>query len=80
MGAMMIRVSKSQLKAKMLEYFRRVEQTGEELIVTSGGKPTLRVIPYESRQSPSQAFSVIREQAAEYGDIREPETDEWGEV
>jgi prevent-host-death family protein len=39
-------VSKSVLKAKMLEYFRHVEQDGEELIVTSHGKPVARVIPY----------------------------------
>lgn len=31
----MIAASKSVLKAKMLEYFRQVEETGEELIVTS---------------------------------------------
>ena len=29
----MQKVSKSALKAKMLEYLRRVEETGEELIV-----------------------------------------------
>jgi hypothetical protein len=33
------KVSKSALKAKMLEYFRRVEETGEELIVTDNGEP-----------------------------------------
>ena len=32
-------VSKSALKAKMLEYFRQVETTGEPLLVTSNGQP-----------------------------------------
>jgi prevent-host-death family protein len=45
-AAAMETVSKSVLKAKMLEYFRHVEQDGEELIVTSHGKPVARVIPY----------------------------------
>ena len=39
-------VSKSALKAKMLEYFREVETTGEALLVTSHGQPVLNVIPY----------------------------------
>ena len=34
-------VSKSQFKAHALEYFRKVEKTGEPLIVTDHGKPTL---------------------------------------
>lgn len=41
----MITVSKSELKAKMLEYFRRVEQTGEEIIVTNNRVPILKVSP-----------------------------------
>lgn len=39
-------VSKSRFKAKALEYFRRIEQTGEPIIVTDRGKPTVKLIPY----------------------------------
>ncbi|MEN8149727.1 MAG: type II toxin-antitoxin system prevent-host-death family antitoxin [Planctomycetota bacterium] len=76
----MITVSKSLLKAKMLEYFRRVEETGEELIVTSHGTPTLKVVPIRSKVTPEAAFGVIRERAEAHGDPVEPETEEWGEV
>ncbi|MEM6910187.1 MAG: type II toxin-antitoxin system prevent-host-death family antitoxin [Verrucomicrobiota bacterium] len=38
-------VSKGKLKAKMLEYFRQVEQTGEPLIVTDRGREVLEVRP-----------------------------------
>ena len=38
-------VSKGVLKAKMLEYFRRVDETGEELIVTNNNVPTLKITP-----------------------------------
>ena len=41
----MKRVSKSELKAKMLEYFREVERTGEPLEVTDRGRPVLKVVP-----------------------------------
>jgi antitoxin (DNA-binding transcriptional repressor) of toxin-antitoxin stability system len=33
----------SQFKAHMLEYFRMVEKTGEPLIITDHGKPTLEI-------------------------------------
>jgi antitoxin (DNA-binding transcriptional repressor) of toxin-antitoxin stability system len=36
-------VSKSQFKAHALEYFREVEITGEPLIITDHGKPTLEI-------------------------------------
>ena len=38
-------VSKGKLKAKMLEYFREVERSGEPLIVTDHGREVLEVRP-----------------------------------
>lgn len=43
---MVVRVSKSQFKAKALEYFRQVEASGEPIIVTDNGQPTLEVRRY----------------------------------
>lgn len=42
-------VSKSQFKAKALEYFRQVEASGEAVVVTDHGQPKLEVRPYQSR-------------------------------
>jgi antitoxin (DNA-binding transcriptional repressor) of toxin-antitoxin stability system len=42
-------VSKGKLKARMLEYFREVEQSGEPLIVTDHGREVLEVRPFASR-------------------------------
>jgi antitoxin (DNA-binding transcriptional repressor) of toxin-antitoxin stability system len=52
-------VSKGILKAKMLEYFREVERTGEPLIVTDHGHAVLEVRPIQRR-------STIQEVLAEY--------------
>ena len=71
-------VSKSQLKAHMLEYFRRVEETGEELVVTSHSKPTLKVVPIVTKKSVDEIFSGIRKVAKIHGDLSEPETEAWG--
>lgn len=40
---MVARVSKSQFKAKALEFFREIEATGEPLIVTDHGEPKLEI-------------------------------------
>lgn len=39
-------VSKSEFKAKALEYFRQIEASGERIVVTDHGKPALEVRPY----------------------------------
>ena len=76
----MIKVSKGQLKAKMLEYFRRVEQTGEELIVTNNHIPVIKVIPIYKKRDVAVVFADIRGKVKYYEDILIPETDEWNEA
>ncbi|BAN36857.1 hypothetical protein SCD_n03058 (plasmid) [Sulfuricella denitrificans skB26] len=56
-------ISKSEFKSKALEYFRQVEASGETVIVTDHGKPTLEVRPYRGRARPPLDIlrgSVIR--------------------
>ena len=60
----MKKIGKSALKAKMLEYFREVEETGEPLIVTDGGRPVLQVVPYKSKGRCSDIFSDLRGKAS----------------
>jgi len=73
----MVSVSKSALKARMLEYFRKVEQTGEELIVTSDGRPVLRVVPYTTQENVSDLFADVRGRLAFSGDADAPTSAEW---
>ena len=72
-------ISKSALKARMLEYFRRVEETGEELIVTDHNRPVLRIAPIRRRTPASEMFSDVRGRAVYHGDVLEPTTEEWPE-
>ncbi len=67
-----MQVSKGVLKAKMLEYFRQVETTGEEMIVTDRKKPVLRVVPYEKKIAPDELFADLRGKMKVKGDINEP--------
>ena len=39
-------ISKSMIKPNILKYFREVERTGKELIITDRGRPVLKIVPY----------------------------------
>jgi prevent-host-death family protein len=73
-------VSKSALKAKMLEYLRRVEETGEELIVTDNNVPVVRIVPFRKRMSMDELFADVRGGLIEHEDVLTPTTDEWPET
>lgn len=73
----MVTISKSALKARMLEFFREVERTGEPLVVTSDGVPVLKVVPFTETRSVEQAFPDVRGQLSWTGDIDAPTDDEW---
>jgi antitoxin (DNA-binding transcriptional repressor) of toxin-antitoxin stability system len=63
-------VSKSQFKAKALEILRRVEATGEPVLVTDHGKPTIEVRRHRSlARSP---LDLLRGSVVEYRDPTEP--------
>ena len=63
-------VSKSQFKPHSLEYFRKVEQTGEELVITDHGLPVLKVVPYVA--DPEQCFRGLRNTVLKYDAPLEP--------
>jgi prevent-host-death family protein len=69
-------VSKSRFKARALEYFREVERTGKELIITDRGKPVLMLVPY--RDDPADALRALRDTVVRYESPTEPVgEDDW---
>lgn len=68
-------VSKSEFKARALELFRRIEATGEPVIVTDHGNPTIEVRRYRSLAA--DPLSVLRGSVEGYRGPLEPvgETD-----
>lgn len=61
-------VSKSELKAKILEYLRNVEKEKQELIVTHAGKPVAKIIPYKEKA----ILESLRNTVLYYNDPTEP--------
>jgi antitoxin (DNA-binding transcriptional repressor) of toxin-antitoxin stability system len=66
-------VSKGKLKARMLEYFREVERSGEPLIVTDHGREVLEV-----RSLAPPKILTVAEALALYraGTVQQPEVSE----
>ncbi len=68
-------VSKSEFKAKALELFRKVEASGESVVVTDHGKPALEVRPY--RNVDRNPLDVLRGSVVSYLDPTSPVDVEW---
>ena len=64
------RVSKSSFKARALEYFRQVERTRKDLVITDRGKPVLKISAYS--QDPGEALEALRGSVLQYDDPTEP--------
>ena len=67
-------VSKSEFKAKALEYFRRVETSGQSVVVTDHGRPTLEVRRY--RGVDRKPLEILRDSVVRYDNATEPVGDE----
>ncbi len=68
-------VSKSEFKAKALEFFRQVEASGESVVVTDHGKPALEVRPY--RNTDRNPLDILRGSVVRYEDPTAPVDVEW---
>ena len=70
-------ISKGKLKARMLEIFREVEESGQELIVTDNGKPVLKIVPIKKKGTVDEIFGKYYGQVIYHEDINTPTIDEW---
>ena len=63
-------VSKSQFKPHVLQYFREIEKTGKELVISDRGKPVLKIVPYVD--NPEEALKVLRDTVIKHEDPTGP--------
>ena len=63
-------VSKSRFKARALEYFREVERTGQDIVITDKGKPVLRVTTFVD--DPEPRLRSLRGSVIQFEDPTEP--------
>jgi len=63
-------ISKSKFKPNALKYFRYVEKTGKELIITDHGKPAIKIVPFS--EDPLKALKTLRNSVIKYVDPTAP--------
>jgi antitoxin (DNA-binding transcriptional repressor) of toxin-antitoxin stability system len=61
----------------MLEIFREVEESGQELIVTDNGKPVLKIVPIKQKMTVDEVFGDLYGTLVIHEDINAPTIDEW---
>ena len=69
-------VTKSQFKARALEYMRQVETSGESVVITDRGQPTVEIRRYRSDQR--SPLEKLRGSVVEFEAPTEPVAeDDW---
>ncbi|VAW77389.1 hypothetical protein MNBD_GAMMA13-494 [hydrothermal vent metagenome] len=72
----MQQISKSQFKPKALEVMRKIEQTGEPVIITDHGRPTLELKVYTPTES--DPLEQLKGSVVEYKNPTQPVVeDDW---
>lgn len=66
-------VSKSQFKAQALQFLREVEKKKQPLIITHGGKPVAKIVPYGKEN----ALASLRNSVISYKDPTKPVDECW---
>ncbi len=64
------KISKSRFKPQALKYFRQIEKSGRELIITDRSKPVLKIVPY--RDEPQEILRELRNGVKRYDEPLEP--------
>lgn len=69
-------VSKSKFKPQALKYFRQVQETGQELIITDHAKPVLKIVPF--RDDPMDVVKELHNSVLKFDSPTEPVAEnEW---
>lgn len=69
-------ISKSLFKAKALAYLRKVQETGQPLVILDRGRPVLKVVPYAGESEEIQR--ILRGSVRRYQDPTKPvAVDDW---
>ena len=63
-------ISKSKFKPHALKYFREIERTKKEIIITDHDKPVLKIIPFS--EDIEESLKILRNSILKYENPTEP--------
>ena len=73
-------ISKEAIEKNFPKYLSLIEQTGEDIIVTSGNIPLIKLTSLKHKRSVADAFQDVRGKIKYHEDLLQPETEEWGDL
>lgn len=76
----MLTISRETIEKDFQKYLSLIEQTGEDIIVTRGNAPFVKLSLLNPKGRVADIFKDARGKIKYYDDILKPETEEWGEV
>ncbi len=76
----MLTISKESIEKNFRKYLSLVEQTGEDIIVTSDNVPLIKLTSLTRKRSVADAFQDVRGKIKYHEDVLQPETEEWGDI
>lgn len=63
-------VPKARFKARALEYLRRVQETGQPIVILDRGRPVVKVVPF--RGDAEEILRVLRGSVRRYDEPTKP--------
>jgi antitoxin (DNA-binding transcriptional repressor) of toxin-antitoxin stability system len=63
-------VSKSTFKPHALKYFRQIQESGQELIITDHARPVIKIVPF--REEPHVILKELRNSVIRYDSPFDP--------
>lgn len=72
----MEQISKSRFKPRALEIMRRVEKTGQGIVITDHGSPVLELRPYRAEALKDDPAEYLRGTVVKYEEPTEPVADD----
>jgi len=63
-------ISKSRFKARALEYLRKVQETGQPVVILDRGRPVVKVVPYKGEAE--DILRVLRGSVRRYEEPTKP--------
>ena len=59
-------ISKSRFKPQALKYFREIQKSGKELVITDRGKPVLKILPCQD--DPQAVLEELRNSVVKFNE------------
>jgi antitoxin (DNA-binding transcriptional repressor) of toxin-antitoxin stability system len=76
----MLTIAKEDIEKNFPKYLSLIEQTGEDILVTSDNVPWIKLTSLTRKRSVADAFQDVRGKIKYHGDVLQPETENWDEI